>query len=141
MGRSDLDVSWVNEEAEASSRIGLREVLSEKLSDMTSNHVAVFLQGKMAGVQQMNLHGIEVLLISTGPVRAEERIAHAPHHERRGLMLAEVGLPLRIAVQVGPVVGLQLQLNELVALPVEPKLIVIHASGVIASGSRAPSVY
>jgi hypothetical protein len=78
MGRSDLDVSWVNEEAEASLRIGLREVLSEKLSDMTSNHVAVFLQGKMAGVQQMNLHGIEVLLISTGPVRAEKRIARAP---------------------------------------------------------------
>src|SRR5690606_11534070 len=57
---------------------------------------AVFLEGAVAGVEQMKLDVLQVAPVALGEIAGEQRVVLAPDHQGRRLVLAEQRLPLRI---------------------------------------------
>src|SRR5262245_2217061 len=77
---------------------------------------SVRLQGEMPRIEQMNLGIGNISAERTRTRRAEERIAVSPHREHRGLFGAQVFLPVRIPIDVAPVVEEEIQLQLRVAI-------------------------
>jgi hypothetical protein len=94
--------------------------------------VAIFLEGEVACVEEVELQGLQVPCVRVRPRGGEDLIVLPPHEQRRRLMLAEVGVPRRVERHVGPVVVEQGQLDVLVAGPVEARL--VEGLGVRADG-------
>ena len=72
-------------------------MICEKTLDVLGDYIAIFLQSKVPCVEQMQFNGLEITLIGMRSFWTEKRIIFAPDNKRRGLMLAEVGMPFRIA--------------------------------------------
>src|SRR5262249_46594597 len=66
---------------------------AEEVPHESGDLVPVRLQGKVAGVEQVELQGLQVPLVRLGPGRWEDGVVLAPRHERRRLVGAEVLLP------------------------------------------------
>ena len=100
-------------------RISRRRVGSEKLSDQLRDRLAVFLEGEVTGVQQVELEVFEVVFVGVGALGWENRVVLAPDHKGRGLVDTEVLLPRRVQRRVATVVVEQGELNLLIAGSVE----------------------
>src|SRR5260370_37120669 len=71
-------------------------VLPHELPHEVGDPVAVFLQGEVAGVEQMVLDSFQVLLVRLGPCGREDRVVLAPHDEGGRLVLAEGFVPAAV---------------------------------------------
>jgi hypothetical protein len=63
----------------------------------------------------MHLDVLQIPLVRQRPFRGKNRIVLPPDDERRWLIRAEIGVPLRIAWRVGAIIVEQLELDGLVA--------------------------
>ncbi|GAA3394876.1 hypothetical protein GCM10017752_42020 [Streptomyces roseoviridis] len=92
---------------------------AEEVADQCRDLLAVRLQGEVARVEEVDLGVRQVPGERLGAGRAEDLVAAAPGGEQRRPVGAEVLLEGRIGVQVELVVPEQLELDLLVAGPVE----------------------
>src|SRR5512145_3114693 len=94
------------------SRRESTHVLLQEAPHQLRDQVAVFLEREVSGVEQMELERPEVPLVRMRPGGGKDLVLGAPHHQRRRLMLAQVGLPFQIQGRVAAVVVEELQLNR-----------------------------
>jgi hypothetical protein len=88
---------------------------TKKSVDLSGNLPGVGLQREVPGVEDMDLRTGKVALEGLGAGREEERIVLAPHRQKLRLVLAEVGLELRVQGDVALVVAEQVELLGLLA--------------------------
>ena len=93
------------------------------VSHEPSDQVPVAFQREVAGVEQVELHRLEVSLVRLGPGRREDLVVPAPHNEHRWLVLPEVLLPLRVERRVTPVAQKQVELDLVVAFAIQQILV------------------
>lgn len=79
--------------------------------DELSDLISMCFQGKMPGIEQMDLRGGQVTLVGLGTRRDECWIMSAPDRQERWLMIPEVRLKFRIPVDVCPLVEDKIELN------------------------------
>ncbi len=68
----------------------------EELTDVFSDLRAIFFQGKMLGIQQVQLQILEIPFVGMCTVGREDVVVLAPDDQGWRLVLAEVGLPCRL---------------------------------------------
>src|SRR5262249_57740701 len=81
----------------------LRGALAEKLPHEGCDLVAVRFEGEVAGVEEVVLQRLQVAFVRLGPLRWEDLVVLPPGDEHRGLVRAEVILPLRVERRGGGV--------------------------------------
>lgn len=90
---------------------------------MADDFVEVGFQREVAAVDEVDLGVGVVATKGFGAGGQEERIIAPPHGERRRAMGAEIGLECRIQRDVAALVEEQIQLDLVIAGPVEQRLI------------------
>jgi len=80
-------------------------------------------QSEVPSVDQMQLRIWQVTLVGLRAIDDEDLVVLAPNDERRRLMGAEIRLPLRIERNIGAVVVEEIELDFLVAGPIEACLV------------------
>jgi hypothetical protein len=104
------------------------DVLAEEVPHQVRYRVAVLLKREVSGVEQVKLQIRQVFLVGLSAGSGEDRIVLSPDHKRRRLVLAEVGLPLRIQRRVAAVAVEQRELDIGVPRPVEQRLVDVPES-------------
>ena len=79
--------------------VGLKEA-----PDVAGNLLAIFFQGEVSGIQQVDFDGLQVACVGVGAGGGEDLVVLAPDDQGGRLMGPEVGLPLGIEGRVGAVV-------------------------------------
>src|SRR5688500_1667062 len=100
-----------------------RQPLLEERPHQSRDRVAFLLEGELAGVEEVELDVLEVPPIRVGALGGEDLVVLAPDDERRRLMAAEVGLPPWVERRVRTVAVEELQLDLLVAGPIQQVLV------------------
>jgi hypothetical protein len=101
-----------------------RHLAAKEIADQRSHFGPVGLECEVAGVQQVQLNVLQITLVGRRTIGDEDLVILAPQYEHCRLVLAEVGLPLRIERHIGPVVVEEIELNLLVTGAIEEGLIV-----------------
>src|SRR5215831_3506352 len=99
-------------------------MLAKELSHQLGDLVAVRFQGEVAGVKQVVLQRLQVALVWLGPGGREDLVVLPPRDQHRRLVRAEVLLPRRVARRIAAVAEEQVELDLVVPLAVEQKLVV-----------------
>src|SRR5262245_24144363 len=99
-------------------------MLTEKIPDERRDLVAIRFQGEVTRVEEMELQCLQVSFIRFSAVGREDFVILAPGDQHRRLVLAEVVLPLRIKREVTAVAQKQVELDFIVPLSIEQKLVV-----------------
>ena len=55
-------------------------LITEETSDMFSNHITIFFQGKVTRIQQMKFNFLEITLIGMGTVCWEDFVVLSPNY-------------------------------------------------------------
>ncbi len=76
----------------------------EKVGDMLSDHLCIFLKRKVTGIQQMHLAVGQIVLERLRTGWAKDRIILAPHGQQWRLVVPQLRLPLGIALRIGAIV-------------------------------------
>lgn len=63
---------------------------------MTCDHVTIFFECKVSGIEQMKFQVLQVSFVRMRSICWEDKVVLAPNNQRRRLMLAEVRLPHRL---------------------------------------------
>src|SRR5271166_7006952 len=71
----------------------LQHVGSQEKADVIGDHPAVFFQGEVPSVEQVELDVLKIPLVGVRPLFREDRVVLAPDDQRRRLALTEVRLP------------------------------------------------
>ena len=77
------------------SAIISRDPFAEEFSHQPRDLMAMSSQGEVPGVEQVEFQRLEVALVGLGSGGREDLIVLAPDDQDRGLVLAEVCLPLQ----------------------------------------------
>lgn len=99
-------------------------MLAQEIPDEIGDDLAVFFQGKVPWIEQVQVDRLQVAFVRMRALRRRDRVVLSPDDQRWRLVLAKVGLPLRVKGRIGPVVIEQLQLDIFVAQPVQEVLVV-----------------
>src|SRR5207247_2068135 len=78
--------------------------------DVAGDHVETVLHRKVSGVQPMHFGAGQILQVGLTAFAGEEDIVLTPKDQRPWLPVAQELLPLRIEIDVGPVVVEQVEL-------------------------------
>src|SRR5207248_10275477 len=65
-------------------------------ADMRRNHVTQLLEREMARVEQIEIDFLQIVLVGVRAGCGEDDVVLAPDDEGRRLVLAEIGVPLRV---------------------------------------------
>ena len=90
---------------------------------MAGDYVAILFKSEVPGIEQMKLQIFQIALVRVSSLCGEDVVILSPDHQRRRLMLTEVGLPLRIKQWVRTVIVEQLKLNCFVARAIQEILV------------------
>jgi hypothetical protein len=96
----------------------------EEIADQRDHFIGLVLQGKMPGVEEMKLEIVQVALVRMRAVGGKDLVVLAPQDQRRRLVLAKICLYRRIKPEVGAAVVEEVELNVVIARPVEQRLVV-----------------
>ena len=105
------------------------DVLAEEVPHQVGYLVAVLLQRKVSGVEQVKIQILQISLIGLSAGRGEDLIVLPPDDEHRRLVLAEIGVPFRVERRVAAVAIEQRQLDLGVPRPVEERLVDVPVVG------------
>src|SRR5262249_34917306 len=83
----------------------------QEIADCRSDLVTVCLEGEVAGVEEAHVSVWNVTLECLGARWQEERVVLAPSCQKRGLMLAKIGLEFGIQRDVALVVAEEVELH------------------------------
>ena len=117
------------------------QVTVQKFAHQVGDDLSVLLQGKVTGVEQVEIDILEIPLVGFGAFTGEDIVVLSPGNQRRWLVASKVGLPLGIQRRVGSVAVEKLDLDVLVAGSIQQKLVVEPIVWAIVSTSRTPCVY
>ena len=82
------------------------DVVGEELAGQLRDFLAVFFEGEMTCVEQVNLYRIEIILERAGALWTEDGVVFTPDNQRWWLVLAEIRLPLWVLFDVCVVIRL-----------------------------------
>src|SRR5215813_8060471 len=99
----------------AASVASRRDLTVQEIADERHHLIGLVLKREMTRVDQMKLEVANVTLVRVSAVGREDLVVLAPNYERRGLMLAEICLHLRIKRHIGSIVVEQVHLDIAVA--------------------------
>ena len=74
-------------------------LLCKEVTDTARDFGPIFLKGKMARIEKVELDVVQISLVGMRTVRRKDFVVLAPHNQRRRLVLAEVGLPAGVDVK------------------------------------------
>jgi len=94
----------------------------EPATNECDDEIAVLFEDEVPGVEQMKLCIREVIEVRERSGEWEDLVVTTPGDDRRGLILAEVRLPLRVQRKIAPVVVRELELHRDIARPIEQRL-------------------
>src|SRR5215467_6334770 len=95
----------------------------QKGPNQRGNFDSLFLQSEVAGIEQVELHVLQVTLVRIGPGVGKNRVVLAQDDEHRRLIFAKIFLPLRVERRVAAVAIKERELNFLVARTIQKRLI------------------
>src|SRR5882672_7089126 len=121
---SCFDAFSLREPVSTSLENALCDLAREEVTDQRHHFVKLVFEGEMAGVDEMKFGLGKVALVGMCAVRGENEVVLAPDDQRRRLMFAEIGLHRRIKRKIGPVIVEEIELDVVVARPIEQCLIV-----------------
>ena len=107
----------------------LGDALLHEGANLRGDDVAHFFEGEVTGVEQVEIHVLQVALVGLGTLGREDEVILAPDDQRWGLVGAEVLLKRGVAVKVELIVLEQLQLDRVVVLAVQAELIELPGLG------------
>src|SRR5262249_6287879 len=102
-------------------RPSFRHMLAEQISQVRSDFIAIRFQSEVASVEQVELQRLQVAFVRLCPLSRKDLVVPAPDDQHRGLVLAEIRLPLRIQRRIAAVTQEQVELYFVVPRPVEQK--------------------
>src|SRR5258708_3777748 len=101
---SCFDAFSLREPVSTSLENALCDLAREEVTDQRHQFVNVVFEGERAGFDEMKFGMGKVALVGVCAAGGENEVVLAPDDQRRGLMLAEIGLHRRIKRKIGPVV-------------------------------------
>src|SRR5262249_23949507 len=118
----------------ADSRCPNRHLLIIEASDLADDLVETVLDGKVPGVQPVQLGMRNILEIRLAPLACEEDVVLSPDNDRLRLLLSEERLPLWVELYVRPIVVEEIELDPSCVGPVE--IVQVHVPVVGADELR-----
>src|ERR1700750_3413613 len=95
----------------------------EKATNDRHHLLKMSLQEKVAAIQKVNLRVGDIATKGLGADWQEKRIVPAPHGKQRRQMGSEIGLEMRIRVDIGLIIADQVKLNVVTAGSLEKMLV------------------
>src|SRR6516164_8980866 len=108
----------------AASVASRRDLTVEEIADERHHLIGLVLEREMTRVDQMKLEVAKITLVGVSAVGRKDLVVLAPNDKRRGLMLAEICLHLRIKRHIGSIVVEQVHLDIAIARAIEKHLII-----------------
>src|ERR1700735_877020 len=101
-----------------------RQIAVEEVVDHRRHDIELVLQREMARIEKMKIGVRQIPEIRSGAISGEYLVILTPYDQRRRFTLVKEGLELGIKRNVAAVIVEQIQLNVLVAGPVQQHLVV-----------------
>jgi hypothetical protein len=101
----------------------------QKLLDQIRDLITVFFEGKMAGVENMEIEVLQVAFVGMGAFLRKNGIVLSPSDQCRGLMFPKVALPFWVKWGITSIVVEEGQLDLIIPFSIEQVLIVCPGIG------------